>query len=126
MLLYVQDMTRYQRFYDVVLQIPPGRVMTYGGVAEAAGLPGHARQAGYAMAALPDGSDVPWHRVINARGEVSRRSGGRTFEHIQRVLLEAEDVPFDARGRVDLDRYGWFPPRGGDADRRKASTTDRK
>ena len=57
--------------------------------------------------ALPDGSDVPWHRVINARGEVSARSGGRTFEVIQRTLLEAEGVTFDPRGRVDLERFRW-------------------
>jgi methylated-DNA-protein-cysteine methyltransferase-like protein len=82
-------------------------VATYGQVAKAAGLPGHARQVGYAMAALPDGSDVPWHRVLNARGEVSRRSGGRAFEHIQRALLEAEGVTFDAHGRVDLSRFRW-------------------
>jgi methylated-DNA-protein-cysteine methyltransferase related protein len=59
------------------------------------------------MAALPDDHDVPWHRVINAKGEVSKRSGGNMFENIQRILLEAEGVTFDPRGRVDLDRFGW-------------------
>ena len=59
------------------------------------------------MAGLPDVHDVPWHRVINARGEVSPRAGGSAFEQIQRNLLEAEGVVFDARGRVDLDRFGW-------------------
>lgn len=83
--------------------------MSYGEVARAAGLPGRARQVGYAMAALPDGTDVPWHRVINARGEVSRRAGGTAFERIQRVLLEAEGVAFDGRGRVSLERYAWRP-----------------
>jgi len=70
-------------------------------------MPGRARQVGYSMAALPDDYDVPWHRVINAKGEVSKRSGGNTFENIQRTLLEAEGVKFDERGRVDLDRFGW-------------------
>jgi len=97
----------YARYYDVVRSIPHGRVSTYGGVAHAAGLPGRARQAGYAMAALPDDSDVPWHRVVNARGEVSRRSAGRAFESLQRAMLEAEGVEFDARGRIDMTRYGW-------------------
>jgi methylated-DNA-protein-cysteine methyltransferase-like protein len=97
----------YARFYDVVRRIPPGRVTTYGTVAREAGFPGHARQVGYAMAALGDDHDVPWHRVVNARGEISRRSGGETFERIQRLLLESEGVPFDARGRIDLDRVGW-------------------
>lgn len=101
-------MSSHLRFYDVVRRIPPGRVATYGGVARVAGVPGGARQVGYALAALADDDiDVPWHRVINAKGEVSRRSGGRSFERIQRALLEAEGVVFDARGRIDLDRYGW-------------------
>jgi len=62
------------------------------------------------MSAVPDDSDVPWHRVINARGEVSHRSGGSAFEQIQRALLEAEDVVFDAQDRVDLRRFRWDPP----------------
>ena len=100
-------MSAYPLFYDVVRRIPAGKVATYGTVARVAGLPGHARQVGYAMAALSDEHDVPWHRVINAKGEVSARKGGTAFEQIQRVLLEAEGVVFDGRGRVDLDRYGW-------------------
>jgi methylated-DNA-protein-cysteine methyltransferase-like protein len=64
---------------------------------------------GYAMAALPAGSDVPWQRVINARGEVSARSGGGGTAR-QRERLEAEGVYFDARGRVDLARAGWDGP----------------
>ena len=100
-------MSTYPRYYDVVRRIPPGRVATYGQVAAEAGLPGRARQVGYAMAALPNGSDVPWHRVVNARGEVSRRSGGTAFEQIQRVLLEAEGVRFSAHGRIDLSQFRW-------------------
>lgn len=102
-------MSVYERFYRVVQGVPRGRVITYGQVARAAGLAGRARQVGYAMAALPDDHDVPWHRVINARGEVSRRAGGTAFESLQRALLEAEGVVFDAVGRVDLERYGWLP-----------------
>jgi len=115
----------YARYYAVVLRIPPGRVATYGQVAALAGLPGLARQVGYALAALPDDSDVPWQRVINARGEVSHRSGGSAFERVQRILLEAEGVAFEVSGRVDLERYGWRP---GEASprRRNASTTARK
>lgn len=97
----------YQRYYDVVRRVPRGRVTTYGTVAREAGLPGRARQVGYAMAALGDGHDVPWHRVINAKGEISPRAGGSPFASIQRSLLEAEGVAFDARGRIDLERFGW-------------------
>ncbi len=100
-------MSSHQRFYDVVRRIPVGRVATYGTVAREAGLEGRARQVGYALAALPDGAEVPWHRVVNARGEVSPRAGGRTYEAIQRTLLEHEGVAFDRRGRIDLDVFGW-------------------
>ncbi len=100
-------MSAYPRFYEIVRRVPTGRVTTYGAVARAAGRPRHARQVGYAMAALPDDHDVPWHRVVNARGEISRRSGPRTHERIQRALLEAEGVRFDERGRIDLEAFGW-------------------
>ena len=63
----------YRRIYAVVRRIPRGRVASYGQVARLAGLPGHARQVGYAMHALPAGTTVPWHRVVNAQGAVSRR-----------------------------------------------------
>ncbi len=96
------------RIYSMVKRIPRGRVATYGQIAALAGLAGHARQVGYALNALPDGEPVPWHRVINARGEVSRRSEPG-WEALQRRLLEAEGVSFDARGRVPLGRFGWRP-----------------
>ncbi len=100
-------MSSYERFYEVVRRVPRGRVTTYGTVAREAGLPGRARQVGYAMAALPDDHDVPWHRVINAKGEVSTRAGGHAFERIQRKLLEAEGVRFDERGRISLEDFSW-------------------
>ena len=100
-------MATYEQYYAVVRQIPRGRVTTYGTVATVAGRPGRARQVGYAMAAIPEGTDVPWQRVINAKGEISERKGGTAFENIQRVLLEAEGVEFNAQRRVDLERFGW-------------------
>lgn len=96
------------RIYSVVRRIPRGRVATYGQIAALAGLAGHARQVGYALHALPDGATVPWHRVINAKGEVSPRAEPG-WEMAQRRLLEAEGVVFDARGRVALGRFGWRP-----------------
>lgn len=101
-------MKAHARFHDVVGRIPAGRVATYGQVAAAAGLPGRARLVGYALAALPEGSDVPWHRVINARGEISSRAGDGSAEKIQRLLLESEGVSFDPCGRIDLERFGWL------------------
>ena len=100
----------YRRIYAVVRRIPRGRVATYGQVAALAGLPGHARQVGYALHALPRGTRLPWHRVINAKGEVSRRR--RPGDELsQRLLLEREGVRFDARGRVALARLRWSPRR---------------
>lgn len=98
----------YRRIYAVVRRIPRGRVATYGQVARLAGLAGHARQVGYALHSLPKGTRLPWHRVINARGEVSRRRRPGA-ELSQRLLLEREGLRFDARGRVALARVGWTP-----------------
>jgi methylated-DNA-protein-cysteine methyltransferase-like protein len=98
----------YQRIYRVVRRIPCGRVATYGQIASLAGIPRQARQVGYALFSLPRGSDVPWQRVINAKGEVSERSTPG-YEGLQRAALESEGVVFDARGRVDLARYQWRP-----------------
>ncbi len=97
--------SNYDRIYDVVRRIPDGRVATYGQVAALAGLPGHARQVGYALHALKDDT-VPWHRVINAQGKVSPRSEPG-YDGYQRHLLEEEGVVFTLSGRVDLKKYRW-------------------
>jgi methylated-DNA-protein-cysteine methyltransferase-like protein len=103
-------MSTYETIYAVVRRIPRGRVATYGQVAELAGLPGRARQAGYALHALPAATAVPWHRVVNARGAVSTRSeAGDALG--QRLRLEGEGIRFDARGRLSLARHRWVPRR---------------
>lgn len=104
----------YQTVWKIVKLIPAGRVSTYGQIAGYIPCPEdvtadqyklyHARWAGNAMAASPQG--VPWQRVINAQGKISIRSGAAT----QRALLEAEGVIFDAKGRVDLKTFGWEGP----------------
>jgi methylated-DNA-protein-cysteine methyltransferase-like protein len=98
----------YQRIYSVVRRIPPGRVATYGQVAALAGIAGHARQVGYALHALPESSAVPWHRVVNAKGEISGRSVPGA-ELVQQQLLAREGVRLDARGRISLVRLRWVP-----------------
>lgn len=100
--------------WDIVRQIPSGKVATYGQIARKIptpeGMDAKAYQAfgprwvGGAMAACPE--DVPWQRVINSKGEISARPGAEE----QRVLLEEEGVTFDDRGRVDLNLFGWKEP----------------
>lgn len=97
----------YEMIYEVVAAIPRGRVATYGQVAELAGLPGHARQVGYALKVLPDDGLVPWHRVVNAKGEVSPRPAAPGAHRDQRRLLEGEGVAFDDHNRLSLARYRW-------------------
>jgi methylated-DNA-protein-cysteine methyltransferase-like protein len=98
-----------ERILSVVKRIPRGRVATYGQVARLAGLSGQPRLTGYALSALPDGSSVPWHRVINAKGEISRRASGEGSEALQRARLESEGVEFDPEGCIDLRRFQWRP-----------------
>jgi methylated-DNA-protein-cysteine methyltransferase-like protein len=100
---------RYELIWRWVRKIPRGRVATYGQIAALAGLEGHARQVGYALHNLPSPSNVPWHRVVNAKGEISPRSAGDSHE-LQEHLLRAEGVELDLRGRIDLTRYGWKKP----------------
>lgn len=102
--------TTYQRIYRVIRRVPRGRVATYGQIAEMAKASGP-RQVGYALHALPDGHDVPWHRIINARGMISLDSTGLGGGNLQRALLETERVAFDEKGRIDLKRYQWKPNR---------------
>ena len=97
----------YRAIYRTVKRIPKGKIATYGQVASLAGVPGAARQVGYALHALKEGHSVPWHRVVNARGAISKRSSGWSAEIDQRLLLEAEGVKFDAVGRIQLARFQW-------------------
>lgn len=98
----------FASIYRVVTAIPPGRVATYGQVALLAGLPRRARLVGTALKALDEGSEVPWQRVVNAAGRISRREAV-PYEHFQRQMLAEEGVEIDSHGRIDLERYGWDP-----------------
>ena len=99
--------TSYDRIYAVVRRVPRGRVTTYGAVARLAGLPGRARQVGYALAALRDGTSVPWHRVVNAQGRLSLVRAGSPSGITQRLRLTREGVRVDASDRVSLAAFGW-------------------
>ena len=108
----------FAQILAVIARVPRGRVVSYGQVARMAGRPGAARMVGWALHAVPSGDSVPWQRVINSGGGISPRGGEAA---LQRRLLEAEGVRFDARGRVDLARYGWD---GRPASRRRARRSD--
>ncbi len=98
----------YQRIDRMVNAIPEGRLASYGQIAKLVGSCG-ARQVGYAMAALPDDTDIPWHRVINSQGQISARRGGEGHEY-QRILLEAEGIVFNDKGKVNLEVFRWQGP----------------
>lgn len=98
----------YRKIYAVVARIPRGKVATYGQVAALAGLPRQARQVGYALHALTGQSPLPWHRVVNARGEVSVRGDGMGFEQVQAQLLKKEGVRF-VGGKLALADFQWRP-----------------
>lgn len=103
---------RYERVYAVVRRIPRGRVATYGQVAALAGLPGHARFVGYALAALPSGSGIAWQRVVNAAGRVSCRREGAGVERLQAAMLRREGVRFGPDGAIALAAFRWRPGGG--------------
>lgn len=99
-------MSVFEKIYQVVKQIPKGKVATYGYVALKAGNPRWARVVGYALHNNPAPGVIPCHRVVNREGKVAAAfafGGGDT----QRALLEAEGIVFESDGTVDLKKYGW-------------------
>ncbi len=97
----------FARIYEVVNQVPRGRVASYGQIAQIVGTGCDARMVGYAMAGTPEGSEIPWQRIVNREGKISLPGQGGV---IQRMRLEAEGVVFDKRGRIDMKRFGWGGP----------------
>ena len=93
----------FARVYALVRRIPRGRVTSYGEIARALGVPRGARTVGWALRASAD--EIPWHRVVNAKGKISWRPTGGY--RLQRVLLRREGVRFTRDGRIDLEKYGW-------------------
>jgi methylated-DNA-protein-cysteine methyltransferase-like protein len=99
----------FERIYAVVSRIPHGRVATYGQVARLADLPGRARLVGYALNALDGRRRIPWHRVINAQGRISARTGDEDWGIVQRLRLQREKVVFGPGGTISLARFRWRP-----------------
>lgn len=97
--------TNLQAIYLALASVPPGRVVTYGQLAAMAGLPRAARLAGNALRNLPEGTELPWHRIINAQGKISLPEGSASYkEQVRR--LEAEGIVI-SRGKIKLADYGW-------------------
>jgi methylated-DNA-protein-cysteine methyltransferase related protein len=100
----------YDDIYAIVRQIPKGRVATYGQVADLAHLYGKARLVGYALYRIDiSSSDVPWHRVVNAKGEISYSPLRQGADYRQKFLLEQEGVEFNTDGKINLRDYLWRP-----------------
>lgn len=99
--------------YNIIRQIPVGRVTSYGHIARLMGMPRHSRHVGQALKFLPAGSNVPWQRVVSSSGAISSRGPGTDGAQRQREALEAEgvDVAVGRTGEllVSLAQYGWFP-----------------
>lgn len=102
--------TPRERIWQVVSMIPPGRVATYGQIAELAGLPRRARMVGQVLARLPAGSRLPWFRVVGADGRIRFPIGSAAYAR-QRALLERDGVNL-CGARVDLAAYRWDAARG--------------
>ena len=94
------------QIFAVIQQIPSGKVITYGEVAKLAGYPGYARQVGKALGNLPEGSKLPWFRVLNNQGKISLK--GEDLLRQRRELL-ADGVAVSASGKVNLTTYRWHP-----------------
>jgi methylated-DNA-protein-cysteine methyltransferase-like protein len=106
---HAQNRNTFEIIYTVVKEIPPGRVATYGQIASivSPGLP--ARIVGYALHGLPDGTDIPWHRVINSQGKISYAVSRNEHDSLQQKILELEGIIFTSGGKIDLDKYLWAP-----------------
>lgn len=96
-----------QRIWSTILDIPPGSVASYGQIAEITGIRRGARQVGYALRNLPNGHEVPWHRVITASGRIAFAEGSDQFnEQAKRLMMEGVTI---AGGKVNMKKFRWQP-----------------
>lgn len=98
-----------ERVVQIISGIPAGYVMTYGQVARAAGNPRGARQVVRVLHSMSAKHNLPWHRIINAQGEISTPTDRADKGNLQRDLLESEGIVFASNGKIDLNCYRWFP-----------------
>jgi len=106
---HAQKRNTFETIYAVVKEIPSGSIATYGQIAAivSPGLP--ARIVGYALHGLPEGSDVPWQRVINSQGKISYAATRHDHDSLQQRILEQEGIKFSSDGKINLGKYRWSP-----------------
>jgi len=101
-----KNITYRDMVFDIVKQIPSGKVASYGQISRM--IPGcTARMVGYALASLPNDSGIPWQRVINSKGKISPHGAG-FGSAMQRALLEQEGIIFNTDNRIDMSIFGWI------------------
>lgn len=97
-----------ERVWEIVAQIPFGKVTAYGHIAALLGSPRKARHVGFALSSCPPELHLPWHRVVNSRGKISF-SPQSAQGHIQKTILQSEGVLFSEQGVIDFTLFGWRP-----------------
>ncbi len=99
-------MIPHKKIYDMICRIPEGKVATYGQIARLIGYPNHSRYIGRALSQLENNSNVPWHRVVNAKGKISPR-GLDGCDDYQKILLEEEKIIFNDKNCILLKEFQW-------------------
>lgn len=102
----MEHLSFQERVWQIIAAIPSGKVTTYGDIARLAGSPRAARQVGGVLRRLPEGSRLPWHRVINSTGKISQQGDDLLR---QRDALAAEGIEVSDDGRLSLQHYRWQP-----------------
>lgn len=103
----MDSFTYQELFWQVIAQVPAGKVVTYGQVAQLAGLPGMARAVGRTLSQLPKDTKLPWFRVVNAQGRISFPVDSDGWKR-QKEQLEQEGIAF-INGKIKLSQYQWQP-----------------
>jgi methylated-DNA-protein-cysteine methyltransferase related protein len=103
----LEESSPEQRVYIALAAVPSGTVVTYGQLAELAGLPRAARMVGRILGNLPNETQLPWHRVVNATGEISLPENSPSFK-TQKARLQEEGVVL-TNNRVSLKKFNWQP-----------------
>jgi methylated-DNA-protein-cysteine methyltransferase-like protein len=104
-----QKRNTFEIIYAVIKKIPNGKVATYGQIAAIVGTGLPARIVGYALHGLPEGTEIPWHRVINSQGKISYAATRNEYDSLQQRILEQEGIQFSPDGKIDLSKYRWTP-----------------